>query len=700
MFAQHQHQSSSLYRAPASGRPVVGTQRTPAPATWHHLATTIPLSRPQDPSEREADRVADAVMQGEPAAAAFRQHGVGVQRMCAACDEEDREEEAGGMLQAKTAGGAPALEAAGAAAAGLRASSGQPLAAPQREFFEPRFGRSFADVRLHTDAAADAAARSLNARAFTVRNQIAFATGQYAAGGDSSNRLLAHELAHVVQQDAAGPRVQRKEESEPEPPKMTASGDTVRESASEGVAIKNGTLDWKLSFAGQANDITSDGKGGFIWKLGRDVDFKAFFTPTAGASTCPTITFVQTVQPTTGGLWDTGPLLYTRSPATGASVDVLYQPSKPETEPFYGADPGKSGPGLEATPTRTITGTRAGASTKASLDDSPFLQHVPKGATAVRKFESAVICVETAETFGSIAWGYTKTDAGAITLQGGTAKDVLTTGASTGFETTRQAFYSGFFEVSLSDFAIGSATLTSAHETLLDGIDTKDLTRVILVGANDNSGGPEAKADLSLERAKAARDHLVKSRGVSGSLVRTEGHGVEARVPNPPGKDVPANRRVDVHVQRGAETAKPAHARRGSGAERKRLRDQNPRLTVDEAVDTIVRLESTTGRVPTDEWVGLQDMLDALDQWRSVDSTVPDLRKIYRTALKRLKDRAKVAALPERAPLPPTGPISPEVDEALRKYEEAKRRVEELKRERDQKLRELDQLERELFEEE
>ena len=100
MFVQHQHQSSSLYRAPASGRPVVDTQRTPAPATWHHLATTISLSRPQDPSEREADRVADAVMGSEPAGAQ-QQRGAGLRRMCAVCGEEPRQQDSCGWLQAK-----------------------------------------------------------------------------------------------------------------------------------------------------------------------------------------------------------------------------------------------------------------------------------------------------------------------------------------------------------------------------------------------------------------------------------------------------------------------------------------------------------------------------------------------------------------------------------------------------------------------
>jgi hypothetical protein len=65
------------------------------------------------------------------------------------------------------------------------------------------FGRDFSNVRIHTDAeAADAAAR-LSARAFTIGDDIAFATGEYRPGTIVGDALLAHELAHVVQQDGA-----------------------------------------------------------------------------------------------------------------------------------------------------------------------------------------------------------------------------------------------------------------------------------------------------------------------------------------------------------------------------------------------------------------------------------------------------------------------------------------------------------------
>jgi outer membrane protein OmpA-like peptidoglycan-associated protein len=69
---------------------------------------------------------------------------------------------------------------------------------------EPRFGTSFADVRVHNDARAAASARSIDAHAFTAGPDIVFAEGRYAPGSDQGLRLLAHELTHVVQQGAAG----------------------------------------------------------------------------------------------------------------------------------------------------------------------------------------------------------------------------------------------------------------------------------------------------------------------------------------------------------------------------------------------------------------------------------------------------------------------------------------------------------------
>ncbi|ABU58897.1 eCIS core domain-containing protein [Roseiflexus castenholzii] len=74
---------------------------------------------------------------------------------------------------------------------------------------EPRFGHDFSQVRIHADARAATVARSLDALAFTVGNDIAFAPGQYQPGSDEGRALLAHELTHTIQQTGGAVRVQR-----------------------------------------------------------------------------------------------------------------------------------------------------------------------------------------------------------------------------------------------------------------------------------------------------------------------------------------------------------------------------------------------------------------------------------------------------------------------------------------------------------
>jgi len=78
--------------------------------------------------------------------------------------------------------------------------SGQPLDAETRAFMEPRLGHDFGQVRVHTDAKAAESARAVNSRAYTVGREVVFGAGQYAPKTTAGQRLLAHELTHVVQQ--------------------------------------------------------------------------------------------------------------------------------------------------------------------------------------------------------------------------------------------------------------------------------------------------------------------------------------------------------------------------------------------------------------------------------------------------------------------------------------------------------------------
>lgn len=79
-------------------------------------------------------------------------------------------------------------------------SPGTSLDAATRAFMEPRFGHDFSQVRLHTGARAAESAQAVNALAYTVGSNVVFGAGQYGPGMARGRELLAHELAHVVQQ--------------------------------------------------------------------------------------------------------------------------------------------------------------------------------------------------------------------------------------------------------------------------------------------------------------------------------------------------------------------------------------------------------------------------------------------------------------------------------------------------------------------
>lgn len=84
-------------------------------------------------------------------------------------------------------------------------SPGQPLDAATRAFFEPRFGHDFSKVRVHSDAHAAESAWTVNSLAYTVAQDIVFNEGQFAPRTTAGRRLLAHELAHTIQQGRDAP---------------------------------------------------------------------------------------------------------------------------------------------------------------------------------------------------------------------------------------------------------------------------------------------------------------------------------------------------------------------------------------------------------------------------------------------------------------------------------------------------------------
>jgi hypothetical protein len=103
------------------------------------------------------------------------------------------------MLQPKEQGGHP--QSAANVESRIRAAQGkgEPLSESARNFLEPRFGVDFSGVRVHTDKEADDLGKAIQARAFATGSDVFFRSGEYDPERTEGRRLLAHELAHVVQ---------------------------------------------------------------------------------------------------------------------------------------------------------------------------------------------------------------------------------------------------------------------------------------------------------------------------------------------------------------------------------------------------------------------------------------------------------------------------------------------------------------------
>ncbi|MBT3218329.1 MAG: DUF4157 domain-containing protein, partial [Proteobacteria bacterium] len=83
----------------------------------------------------------------------------------------------------------------------IKTSSGGPLPGQHQQRMEQAFGHDFGHVRVHVDGQAQAAAEELNAHAFALGSEIFFGSGKFAPGTPDGDRILVHELTHVVQND-------------------------------------------------------------------------------------------------------------------------------------------------------------------------------------------------------------------------------------------------------------------------------------------------------------------------------------------------------------------------------------------------------------------------------------------------------------------------------------------------------------------
>jgi hypothetical protein len=197
---------------PAAAAPTASQAVNPA---WHSLATRVRpkliVGAQDDPLEREADRVAERVMQMSMGPAPISPPdsppppGTPIRRLCSTCQEEVRRKAAGVGSQ----GGLLDLPASDLT------FGGEPLSDSVRRFYEPRLGHDLSAVRVHTGELAGRRNQDLNSHAFTYGNHIWMGRGQ----SSEPSLLLAHELAHVAQQrgnvSARGPPSAKRQTGSP-----------------------------------------------------------------------------------------------------------------------------------------------------------------------------------------------------------------------------------------------------------------------------------------------------------------------------------------------------------------------------------------------------------------------------------------------------------------------------------------------------
>lgn len=153
-----------------------------------NVQAKLEVSEPGDSLEAEANAVAGQVMRGQQAEVNGSSSQV-----------SHRQEQV-----------SPEISAGFESSLSSSKGSGIPLNDSMREEMESKLGVDMSDVKVHTDAQADAMSKDINAKAFTHGQDIYFKEGEYNPASSTGKELLAHELVHTVQQSGATGAVQRK----------------------------------------------------------------------------------------------------------------------------------------------------------------------------------------------------------------------------------------------------------------------------------------------------------------------------------------------------------------------------------------------------------------------------------------------------------------------------------------------------------
>ena len=345
------------------------------------------------------------------------------------------------LRKAGPAVGGPVAGDTGFSAKTAEARGGAPLPTEMRTAAEASTNTDLSGVRVHTNDASAAAADAVSARAFTQGSNIYFGAGEYRPGTAEGDHLLAHEVAHTVQQqrgtgvqakgqvsqpgDAAELEADRAADSivRAEPTTISERAPAIarrpkREASKRPAAVK--TVDTAVEKTGSL----SNSYGTFTFKITKDarasgcvidLSFKAF-SPEVDASK---ITIIQTIKNHQAA----GAIFYLNNDSTYYSPfdtgDGTYTDHLPgETDPFYNFE--------EKTNSDESTGSTGATAT--DMNDAPHINSLAgeRGAD----FETAPFALagkDKGEFYGTFTWGYAIDGAGKFLLKDVAVHDDITT---------------------------------------------------------------------------------------------------------------------------------------------------------------------------------------------------------------------------------------------------------------------------------
>ncbi len=327
-------------------------------------------------------------------------------------------------------------------------TSGNPLNSETRHFMEQRFAHDFSKVRVHTDEQSQRSASTLNARAFTIGNNIVFGSGEYIPGTERGKSLIAHELAHVIQQHSVPVSVQKKlkissptdsaEQAADAAAHMAMDSsnlysstalqirDQLRAIPSPQLTVQRAVKTWGGEFDTDKYELTKNpGMDGvdivLRFKPGKNVNAELIgMTQTARSlikgAPVPTSGFgppnvAKALKDRTIPLGQTG---------AGTRIDRI----STHGNPLYATDKPSAGDALADTPTVAFWGrhgwrytNKAGKLQKqdALLKDTPQL--LSKSKESSQTFETTALAVKGVQEgtfYGSVQWGWEKDAAGKV----------------------------------------------------------------------------------------------------------------------------------------------------------------------------------------------------------------------------------------------------------------------------------------------